>query len=65
MDNKLELEWEWMYNPILWNIFVVWQDWKDYVVVRQQRMAKDTIYKDKETYLDYIKPQWKNSHLKN
>jgi hypothetical protein len=61
----LETEWERMYNPILWNIFVTGVDWDNYICLRQMKMDKKTIYKDKQTYLDYIKPEWKNIQPKN
>jgi hypothetical protein len=52
-------EWTWMYHPLKWNVFVTAIDWNDYVVVYRMKLRKDTVYKDKETFLDSIKPHEK------
>lgn len=54
MNNKLEIEWERMYNPILGNIFVEGIDWDNYIVIKRTKMDKNTIYPSKEAYLDGI-----------
>ena len=54
MQTVAEFNWEWMYNPILWNVFVIWEDWNDYVIITKKKMDKNTIYPSKEFYLNNI-----------
>lgn len=54
-EAEATFNWEWMFNPILWNIFVIDEDWNDYVILQKRKMAKDTIYKSKQAYDEYLK----------
>lgn len=60
---NVEFEGEWMYNPLLWNILVVWIDGDDYIILRKMKLKKNTVYKSKETFLDSINP--KNARNEN
>lgn len=54
-DTEAIFNWEWMYNPILWNVFVLDEDWDEYVILQRRKMAKNTIYDSKEAYQEYLK----------
>lgn len=54
METTVEFTWQRMFNPILWNVFVLEEDWDQYVILRRMKMDKQTIYPSKEIYLQEI-----------
>ena len=51
-----EYQGEWMFNPILWDIFVTWEDGKDFIYIREVRANKQTVFPSRQAYLEYLKP---------
>lgn len=53
---KITVDFEWYraYNPLLWNILVVDEDWYDVVIIKRVKISKSTIYESKEDFINNL-----------